>query len=851
MKQKILKSIGPLFGLVLFTVVIFVLHNELKKYSYHDITRAIEAIPSKNVFMALIFTLLNYLVLTGYDALALQYIRYKIAYAKIALTSFIGYAFSQNMGFFMLSGGSMRFHIYPAWGLSALEITKVIAFCALTFFYGLTTVSGITFIVEPSAIPKFLHLPFDTLFPLGILLITLPISLVFISIVIKKPIRIKNWEFQFPSTGITISQILLSSFDWLIACNVLYVLIPQSPELTFPKFLCMFLLAQISGIISQVPGGLGVFETVLILLLSPILPSSSVLGSLIAYRAIYYLLPLAISVLFLGSFEMIRKRHIFKKLTKNVYKIVSRLTPYILTIATFWGGTILLFSGALPAESNRMAWLKDFLPLPFLEISHFLGSLTGVGLLILARGLQRRLNFAYHLTIILLYLGIIFSLLKGLDFEEALIQAIVLVAFIPSRHHFYRKASILSERFTPGWIAAITLVIMCSVWFGMFSYKHVDYTNDIWWTFAFKSDASRFLRASVGAVSLVLFFTLAKLFKPAVHKPKTPDENDMITVKNILSGTNNDQGNLALLGDKSFLFNSEKNAFVMYSVEGRSWIALGDPVGPYKEHSDLVWEFRELCDEYDGWTVFYEVGEKNLSLYLDLGLNLLKLGEEARVLLENISLEGRAGKEYRYTIRKLDKEGYSFDIIQKEQIPSFLDEFKSISDSWLDHKNTKEKGFSLGFYDEDYLKLFPAAIVKLNSKVVAFANIFETVDKEVLSIDLMRYLPDLSNGLMDYLFINLFIWGKNLGYKWFDLGMAPFAGLEDNPLAPLRIRLGAFLYRFGEHFYNFKGLRQYKEKFNPVWHSKYLASPGGIYLPLILTNLASLVSGGIKGVIRK
>ncbi len=104
---------------------------------------------------------------------------------------------------------------------------------------------------------------------------------------------------------------------------------------------------------------------------------------------------------------------------------------------------------------------------------------------------------------------------------------------------------------------------------------------------------------------------------------------------------------------------------------------------------------------------------------------------------------------------------------------------------------------------------------------------------------------------MEFLFIELMLWGKEEGYRWFNLGMAPLAGLENRPQAPLWNRLGALLYRHGEHFYNFQGLRDYKEKFDPVWVPRYLASPGGLALPRVLANLATLISGGVKGVIGK
>jgi phosphatidylglycerol lysyltransferase len=326
---------------------------------------------------------------------------------------------------------------------------------------------------------------------------------------------------------------------------------------------------------------------------------------------------------------------------------------------------------------------------------------------------------------------------------------------------------------------------------------------------------------------------------------------DLEKVVPVVQSSTQTYANLALLGDKSFLFSDSGNACIMYGIEGPSWVSMGDPIGYEEEGPDLVWRFREICDRHGGWTVFYEVGSEKLPFYLDLGLTLMKLGEEGRVSLEKFSLEGSSRKGLRYTYHKLEREGCTFEIIQKEQIVSHLPELKGISDAWLKEKNTREKGFSLGFFSPEYLKRFPAGIVRKDGKIVAFANLWQGAQKEELSIDLMRYGLGEPPSVMEYLFIQLMIWGKKEGYQYFNLGMAPLSGLKDHELAPLWNRLASFIFRHGEHFYNLQGLRQYKEKFDPEWSPKYLVCPGGLALPRILANITSLVSGGIKGVIAK
>ncbi|MCC6545436.1 MAG: bifunctional lysylphosphatidylglycerol flippase/synthetase MprF, partial [Nitrospirae bacterium] len=696
-----------------------------------------------------------------------------------------------------------------------------------------------------------LHLPFTSVKPIGILFLILTAGYLLLSILKKKPFKIRSFEFSIPRPGLSLSQIIVSCVDWSIAGSVLYFLLPSSEALSYPNVLGIFLLAQIAGLASQVPGGLGVFDTIVLILLSQTLPSYSVVGSLIVYRGIYYLLPLGVATALLGIHEFLQKKKVVVQVTSVFGQWIPRLIPHAFAYITFLGGAILLFSGSTPTVIWRYELLQDFLPIPVIEVSHFLGSVVGVCLLIIAWGLQRRLDGAYIITLFLLFAGAVFSLLKGADYEEAAILAVMFFALIPCRKHFYRKASLISQRFSAGWVGAIILILICSVWFGMFSYKHVEYSNELWWRLTLSGDVPRFLRATIGAIGAALVFAMVRLLSPATHEPEVLRMEDLDIARSIIRNSENTYANLALLRDKSLLFSDNRDAFIMYGIEGRSWVALGDPVGKEKEMPELIWHFTEICDRKDGWTVFYEVQQKNLFLYLDLGLTLLKLGEEGHVRLESFSLDEGNRKDFRRIHNKLTKEGFTFEIINQGDVPLILPEFKKISDAWLAEKNTREKGFSLGFFDEEYLKEFPAAIVRKDKRIMAFANIWPGGEKEELSLDLMRHVPDAPNGLMDYLFIEIMLWGKNEGYHWFNLGMAPLSGLEAHALAPLWNKLGSFVFRYGEHFYNFQGLREYKDKFDPEWEPKYLASPGGLALPRILANLATLISRGLKGVVAK
>ncbi|HEX5364870.1 MAG TPA: phosphatidylglycerol lysyltransferase domain-containing protein, partial [Gallionella sp.] len=308
---------------------------------------------------------------------------------------------------------------------------------------------------------------------------------------------------------------------------------------------------------------------------------------------------------------------------------------------------------------------------------------------------------------------------------------------------------------------------------------------------------------------------------------------------------------LALTGDKFLLWSRSGQSFLMFAVTDRYWVAMGDPVGIPEEQEELAWELRTLADRHGAYAAFYQVGTPRIPLYLDLGLTLLKLGKEARVPLPTFSLEGNQRASLRQSCNRLMREGLSFEIVPASGVDAILPELQIISDRWMMDKQTREKRFSLGFFNADYLRRCTIALVKKEGRIIAFANLWELESRDELSMDLMRYEPGTANGLMDYLIVSLLLWGKAQGYRWFNLGMAPLSGLEQHPLAPLWNKIGNTIFRLGNEFYNFDGLYQYKSKFDPVWQPRYLAAPAGLSMASALLSVNTLISGNLKGVFSK
>jgi phosphatidylglycerol lysyltransferase len=330
-----------------------------------------------------------------------------------------------------------------------------------------------------------------------------------------------------------------------------------------------------------------------------------------------------------------------------------------------------------------------------------------------------------------------------------------------------------------------------------------------------------------------------------------PSDSDLDDAGRVIATQSHTYPFLAYLRDKALLFNAGRSAFVMYAVQGRTWVALGDPVGPPDQFAAIVRQFLERCDDFGGVPVFYEVGSAHLHMYADFGLTFVKLGEEARVDLTAFTLDGAHAAKHRQVVRRLEKDGGSFRVLEPAAVLPVMSELRAISDDWLTAKAGAEKGFSLGFFDEPYVARFPVGVIEREGRIDAFANLWMVPSREELSVDLMRYRHDAPKNVMEALLVHLMQWGREQGYRRFVLGMAPLAGIEQTAAASLWNRMGAFLYEHGESIYHFQGLRAYKQKFDPIWEPRYLAYPGGLRLPRIMADVSALVAGGYRQIFSK
>jgi phosphatidylglycerol lysyltransferase len=841
----IARWIGPLAALIVFGAVVFVLHRELAQLHIGRVWEHLHAIPRRSILVALGCTAASYSLLSFYDVLALRYLRKSLSYGRILFTSFIAYSFGHTLGFAAFTGAAIRFRLYASAGITAIDVATISAFSSLSIGIGLAAIAGVSFLIGPTHTITVLHLHRGLSLAVGAALLAAIAAYALWCSFAKTDLEIRGWSLRAPGPLIGLTQICLAVIDLGLSAAVLWVVLPPEANIGLVSFLAAYAAAVIAGIVSHVPGGIGVFETVILATL-PDVPREALAAALLAYRAIYYLVPLLFAAVLFGVQELSGQWLRFARAHELAAIYIAPVVPQIAGSLTFLAGAVLLLSGTTPSVQTRLAILDRFLPLAVLEVSHLAGSIIGLGLLVLARALFRRVAAAYHITFWLLVAGIVASILKGLDFEEASILILVLCVLTFGRRAFHRPTAVLAERFTPVWIVSIVGVIAAAIWIGFVAYRHVEYSKELWWTFALDANAPRMLRASLAVIVLAATYLLLNLLRPARPEPAAPGPEDFERVRAIIAESDLTIANAALTGDKRLLFSETHDAFVMYQIAGSSWIALGDPIGPRARAEELVWRFREMSDLHAGQTVFYQASADRLPLYIDLGLAALKIGEEARVDLSEFTLEGGARADLRQAQRRAQRDGASFEVVPRERVAELMPTLQGISDSWLASKSTGEKRFSVGAFSPEYLAHFPVAVVSSDGEPAAFANLWLSGTRDELSVDLMRFGPDAPRGAMDYLFIELMLWGRAQGYRWFNLGMAPLSGLEQHPLAPAWHRVGNFVFRHGEHFYNFEGLRRYKTKFDPQWEPKYLVARGGIALPRVLVDVSVLIAGGVK-----
>lgn len=847
------QPIGLGVTLLMFAVALLACRHllaELDIYALHD---AVMGTPNHALAGAFAATVLGFIILLGYEWSAARYAGAPLKPRSLALGGFTAFAIGNAVGLALLSGGSVRYRLYSRLGVGAGEVARMSLFAALSLGCALPPLAALATLSDVNAAATALRLPAPLLGLLAVVVLALFIALavgVYRRRVEEQPyphnlvVKVGSRTLRLPSVKLTLLQLVITALDVAVAATVLYCLLPETPP--FGAFVLVYLLALAAGVLSHVPGGVGVFEAILLAAFTNELGAAPLAAALLLYRLIYVVLPFLVACLVLLINE--GKRLLF---ARQAIRVASGLAAPILAVLVFLSGVVLLFSGTTPEIDTRLEHMGFLLPHRLIDASHFIASLIGVLCLLLAQGLRRRLSAAWMLTMVMLLAGALMSLLKGFDWEEASILIITASLLSIFRRSFYRPSRLTELPLSPLFLLAAACVVGASIWLLFFAYQDVPYSNTLWWQFALDADAPRGLRSALGSAVLLIIVALTWLLRTARPVIHLPNHEELERAANILKASHQPDGGLALTGDKALLFHPQDKAFIMYARRGRSLVALYDPIGPTQPRAEMIWQFRDLCDFHHARPVFYQVRAENLPFYMDIGLTAIKLGEEARVDLQRFDLEakGKEMKDLRYTWNRGTRDGLSMEVYENGQAP--LDELKVISDAWLLGKNVREKGFSLGRFSPEYLKHFRIVIIHFEGHPVAFANLLETDSKQLASLDLMRSHPEAPKLTMEFMMVGLIQHYKAAGYDKFSLGMVPLSGLQPRKGAPLTQRLGSMVFSRGEQLYNFQGLRRFKDKFQPDWEPRYMAVPAGLDPLVALADTAALIAGGLTGLVKR
>ncbi|MBB6504110.1 phosphatidylglycerol lysyltransferase [Sphingomonas endophytica] len=814
-----------------------------RELHFSHIRAALHALTPWQIAASLLFTALSYLTLTGYDVLALRIIGRPLPWRVAALASFTSYTLSHNLGLSLLTGGSARYRIYTAAGLDGPDVARVIGIASATFWSGVVTVASVALLARGGPIELAgVAIPAAVSHAIAATILVLIAAVIMLCGNACGPLRLWRLSVPLPTIPQALAQITLAVLDTGTAAAALFVLVHGAAPALLPAFILAYALGIVAAVLAHVPGGIGVFEAVVL----AVLPGdrSIAFAALIAYRVIYYLLPLAVAVAILAWREGLRRRHLLNhplssRLLRDGRAVANGIAPLALSAATFMGGAMLLLSGSLPSLHARMGALASIVPLPFIEASHIAGSLVGTGLLLLAPGLYRRLDGAFVATRALLLAGAAFSLAKGIDYEEA-IACLTLAAMLQwTRGAFYRRTALTQIRWSAGWLSAVLVVLAAAVWIGLFAYRRVPYEDDLWWQFALRGDAPRFLRGTLAA-TVALFAALVWRWMSPPQAPE-PRAFEPAALLRVLASADRTDAMLAMIDDKRLLFSESGAAMLMYQVRGASWIVMGDPVGSRDDWPELLWRIRDKADQAQGRLMLYQVTGPVLELAIGMGLHVIKYGEEAIIDLPDFTLDTPRLRSVRKAERAAARRGLSFRIVPAAAVPVVLDELAAISNEWMAAKGHAEKSFSLGHFSRDYMQRFDVALVMEGERIAAFANLWLTENHAEASVDLMRHRDDAPHGTMDFLFVNILQWAKDRGYQRFSLGIAPLSGISGRRLAPAWARAASLVFHHGERFYGFRGLRSYKEKFAPRWEPRYIAGPKGITMIRTLRDLSRLI----------
>lgn len=798
-------------------------------------------------------SLIAVFLMCGYDFILVRMAGYRIRATTLFRVGWIANSFNNLMGFAGLTGSSLRLMLYRKRGGPAEKLVPKLVFLSAAMLTGLSVLSLFA-LLKPS--------PFRGEFPL--------LMVAVIAIVLYLPTFAGVFKLPWIGRRVGLEEkvgwlyiggaVFVSVLEWFGAvwvfwnvCELLHI------RIAFAELAGLFGLAAAAGVVSMLPGGAGSFDLVMLAGLQTYgIDADRSLAVILLYRIFYYFVPWLIGLM-LAAAEWIPPRDAMAEdVLKPAWRrwqafwnwpgtmtLMGGFGNAALAALVFSSGFILLMSAAVPTWLHGSYALNHWVTLHTMKVSHHFTVLVGLMLIVLSTGIRKQVQRAYYATLALLAAGIVFSLAKGMDVEEAIFLALVLIFLWMSKDRFRRKDVIFTRRSLPGLL--ITTASMTVLYIAVGLNTMPDTTRKIYRHLPYRYLVSEHEHLRSGIIALFITWLcifLWLLLRPGRPVANPPDAIQLVGLRQWLE--KHPRGNyvthLLFLGDKNLFWSQDGKALIAYRRTGRALVALGDPIGEPDAIRQAVIEFWQYADNHACIPVFYQVRPEYLPLYHENGFRFFKLGEEGVTDVQAFQLTGRSKADLRAVKNRYEREGIRFEVLTPPFSSLVLDELREISDDWLEGR--REKGFSLGWFNEAYLQLTGIAVLRDPSgHILAFANLMPGYDdKQSISIDLMRYRQDSPNGIMDALFLHLLEWAKTEGYPEFNLGMAPLANVGESTFSHRTERLAREIFRRANRWYRFSGIRKYKEKFDPQWEPRYLAYPRGASLPYLMWRITRMIA---------